>query len=146
MDEVSTCNSCPKMPSKISVHKLWMYIRRLWMAIRSLWMAIRSLQTEILACWMDDFGLLNGPYNDALMVSLEWCHRFRKALGLLSKNCLKSFKWSSDNSLVTLQRVAKEVKKGAQGRSNGYLMTLYWIPNDALRDSLWRSIGFLMTL
>ena len=39
--------------SKISVHKLWMYIRRLWMAIRSLRMAIRSLQTEI-------SGLLTG--------------------------------------------------------------------------------------
>lgn len=36
--------------SKISVCRLWMYIRRLWMAIRSLRMAIRSLQTEILAC------------------------------------------------------------------------------------------------
>ena len=76
------------------------------------------------ACWMDDFSLLNGLYNDALMVSLEWCHRFRKALGLLSKNCLKTFKWSSDDSPMTLRRVAKEVKKGAQGRSNGYLMTL----------------------
>ena len=50
MDEVSTCTSCPKMPGKISVHKLWMYIRRLWMAIRSLRMAIQSLQTEISAC------------------------------------------------------------------------------------------------
>ena len=110
--------------SKISVHKLWMYIRRLWMAIRSLRMAIRSLQTEISACWPDDLGLLNGLYNDALMGSLEWCHRFRKALGHLSKNCLKTIKWSSDNSLVTLRRVAKEVKKSAQGRSNGFLMTL----------------------
>ena len=52
------------MNRKISVHKLWMHIRRLWMAIRSLWMAIRSLQTEI-------SGLLNGLYNDALMVSPE---------------------------------------------------------------------------
>ena len=87
--------------------------RRFWLAE---WM--------ILTCWPDDSGLLNEPYNDALMVSQEWCHRFRKALGHLSKNCLKSFKWNSDNSPMTLRRVAKEVKKGAQGRSIGFRMTL----------------------
>ena len=115
---------CIRIIAKISVCSLWMHIRSLWMAIRSLWMAIRSLQTELLACWPDDFGLLNGLYNGALMGSPEWCHRFRKALGHLSKNCLKSFKWSSDNSPMTLQRVAKEIKKGAQGRTIGFLMTL----------------------
>ena len=62
MDEVSTCTSCPKMPGKISVHKLWMHIRRLWMAIRSLWMAIRSLQTEISCLLLETFSVLAGCF------------------------------------------------------------------------------------
>ena len=46
--------------SKISVQKLWMYIRRLWMAIRSLRMAIRSLRMAIRSLQTEISGLLNG--------------------------------------------------------------------------------------
>ena len=53
------------MLGKISVCSLWMHIRRLLMAIRRLCMAVHSLQTEISACFLDDFIRHRGAFQHA---------------------------------------------------------------------------------